>query len=62
MAAKTEKSETVETPKTEPVGTKSYKVISNLRHGDKFYAPDKTVELSAEDAKTLKALNVIESE
>jgi hypothetical protein len=36
-------------------------VISNLRHGGKHYAPNATVELTAKEAETLKALNVIES-
>lgn len=53
MAAKSEKPEQVE--------TKPYKVISNLRHGGKHYAPGATVELTAKDAATLKALKVIES-
>ena len=54
MAAKAEK--------TEPVETKSYKVLSNLRHGGKFYAPGQIVDLSAEDAKSLKALKVIKED
>ena len=48
--------------KTEPkkLPTKPYKVLQNLRHDRKHYAPNKTVRLNKKDADVLLARKVVE--
>ena len=38
---------------------KPYKVLSNLRHSSKHYAPDSTVKLTDKEAETLLAFGVV---